>query len=88
MAEPVRPTPAAQCTKIGRAEPRSASTMASTCAALGVSALLRRLFVLEALPLLDRVVELGVAVAQLAAIAEDLEALGEERVVAVDAGQR
>jgi hypothetical protein len=43
--------------------------------------LLGGLFVLEALPLLDGVVQLGVAVAQLAGVDEELEPLGEVRVV-------
>ena len=43
---------------------------------------------LEALALVDRVVELAVGVGQLAGADERLEALGQERVVAVRAGQR
>ena len=57
-------------------------------AALDVAGVPGRLLLLEALPLLDRIVELGVAVGQLDRIDEQLEALGEERVVAVDPRQR
>ena len=47
-----------------------------------------RTFVLEASPLLDRVVQLAVAVGQLAAVDEQLEPLGQEWVVAVSSGER
>src|SRR4026209_2689968 len=50
----------------------------SPCAFTGFPA---RLLLLEALPLLDRIVELGVTVGELDRIDEQLEALGEERVV-------
>ena len=55
---------------------------------LGVTGVTGSLLLLEALALLDRVVELAVAVGQLAGVGEQLEALGEERVVAVDPGER
>ena len=57
-------------------------------ARFGVAGVLGGLLLLEPQPLLDRIVELGVAVAQLAGVDEDLEPLGQPRVVAVDAGQR
>ena len=53
-----------------------------------VAGVLGALLVLEAQALLDRVVQLAVAVGELAAVDEQLEALGEERVVAIGPGER
>ena len=50
--------------------------------------LARLCLVLEASPLLDGIVQLAVAVGQLAAEDEQLESFGEERVVAIRPGQR
>ncbi len=56
-------------------------------AALGVAGVACTLLLLEALPLLDGVVELAVAVGELAGVGEQLEALGQERIGAVDPRQ-
>ena len=53
-----------------------------------VAGVLGGLLVLEPSPLLDGIVQLRVAVAQLARIDEDLEPLGEPRIVAIDPCER
>ena len=56
-------------------------------AALGVAGIACTLLLPETLPLLDGVVELAVAVGELAGVGEQLEALGQERIGAVDPRQ-
>jgi len=56
-------------------------------AGLGVAGLALLLLGLEPLPLVDGVVELAVGVGQLDPADDDLEPLGERRVVTVPAGQ-
>ncbi len=57
-------------------------------AGLVVAGVLGGLLLLEPQALLDRIVELRVAVAEFARVDEDLEPLGEPRVVTIGAGER
>jgi hypothetical protein len=57
-------------------------------AAFGVAGFLGGLLLFEACSLFDRVVQFGVPVGEFARTDEQLEALGEERIVAIGACQR